>query len=126
MLKIDLYPSQTKEEIAYAIGIRKKNNSNPRYYLDGICHPKMIDYLIDNKILEPSLVASTLKCFTLNVIDTYDACDAQVIRGGISLQEIDYNLKLKNILIFMFWGKLWILMVNVEVIICFMHLHVES
>ena len=56
----------------------------------------MIDYLIDNKILEPSLVASTLKCFTLNVIDTYDVCDAQVIRGGISLQEIDYNLKLKN------------------------------
>lgn len=95
-LKIDLLPSSSKDEIIYAINRRKEINNNPHYYLDGICHPKMIEYLIDNKITEPDKVALSLKCFNLDVIGTYDISDAQVVRGGISLSEIGFDLRLKK------------------------------
>jgi flavoprotein family protein len=96
LLKIDLYPGASKEEIEYALNVRKRANNDPHYYLDGICHPKMIDYLIKNKITDPALVSGLLKCFILTTKSTYDIPDAQVLRGGISLEEVSSSLSLKK------------------------------
>lgn len=95
-LTLDLMQNSSVEEISYKLNLRKKVNSDPKYYLDGICHPKMISYLIKNNILEPSVVAKMLKSFKISILDTYDFKNAQVLKGGIDISEVNLNLSLKN------------------------------
>ena len=95
-LELDLMQGSSYEEITYKLNLRKSYNSDPRYYLDGICHPRMIEYLIKNNILNPEDVAKTLKAFKVTILDTYDFKNAQVLKGGISVDELNNNLSLKK------------------------------
>ena len=56
----------------------------------------MIDYLISEKITNPEDVIYNLKNFKINILDTYDESNAQVLKGGISVDEINSDFSLKK------------------------------
>ncbi len=95
-MSFDFYPAVSKEELAYKIGARYNINADPNYYLAGVCHEKMIQYLKKKNILEPNAVAKTLKDFRIKITSLYEMKDAQICRGGVCLDEILSNMSLKK------------------------------
>lgn len=95
-LKIDLLPATSKEDILLKINKRKEESSDPNYYLTGICHNKLKEYLIKNNITKPEDVSKVLKEFIINVNGLYSLEEAQVARGGIELSELSKNLSLNK------------------------------
>ena len=95
-LTLDLLEGYEPNELIFRINQRKKENDNPRYYLSGVCHPKMIEYLISERITNPEDVIYNLKNFKITILDTYDESNAQVLKGGISVDEINSDFSLKK------------------------------
>ncbi len=96
IMTFDFYPSVSKEELAYKLNARYNTSCNPDYYLAGICHENMIKYLKNKNILKPNAVAMLLKQFTIKIKEPYEMKNAQVSRGGVSLDEVNDNLSLRK------------------------------
>lgn len=95
-LVLDFLPHIQILDLMNNLSNQKKVNNNPVYYLSTICHPKMRDYLIKNNLTDVKSVACLLKAFRIGINDVYGFKDAQVLKGGISLEEINGNFSLKK------------------------------
>lgn len=85
-----------KTELVESMKVRASKNKDPRYYLAGALHPKMIDFLIKKDITNILEVADFLQDFRLDIKGLYDMELAQVALGGIKLEEINEDFSLKK------------------------------
>lgn len=83
-------------ELIKAINLRYQKNKDPKYFLAGAFHPKLINYLISNNIIEPKEIAHLMQNFKLEIKSVYDMENAQVALGGVVLDEVNSNLSLKK------------------------------
>ena len=83
-------------EFKYKLSTRFNISNDPNYYLSGILHPTLIRYLIKENIIEINNIIDFLTHLDINAIDTYSLKEAQVSKGGISIEEIDDSFKLNK------------------------------
>ena len=93
-ISIDLLPNISKEEMIYNINLRMKKNNNLDYYLESVFHPQLIEYLKKKKFNQPEKIIDYLSNYNPEIIDTYSIKEAQVLKGGIDVSEIDSNFNL--------------------------------
>ncbi len=95
-LRINLLPNIDLNELFYKIENRKKENTNPNYYLEPIFHNQIISYLVKKNILDTKDIIGLLSNFNPLIRSTYDIKDSQVLKGGIDVSEIDDDFRLKK------------------------------
>lgn len=83
-IKIDLLPMYSKKEVEQLLQSRKETYGS--YYLEGIFPLKLANVLASLKELD-------LKELTFDVIDTLDFSKAQVMSGGLDLDEVNEDLE---------------------------------
>lgn len=91
-ISIDFLPEHSKEEIIDMLNKRKKNFKEriPEDFLTGIFHRKLSEAILKiSDINKHSEIAENIKDFKLKIKGVGDENQAQVTRGGISLDEID-------------------------------------
>ena len=93
-IKLDL--KYDLNELKYTLKRRASINQDPHYFLAGSLHPRLIDYLIKNKITQIDAIIALLADFRLDIRSTYEAKFAQAMRGGIDLSEINDDFSLKK------------------------------
>lgn len=86
-ISIDLLPMYTKKEVATMMEERKKKY--PGGYLAGIFNNKLASVLEVLRDVD-------LKDWRLEVVATNDYSQAQVMHGGVSLEQVDQNLQSKQ------------------------------
>lgn len=93
-IKLDL--KYDLNELKYTLKRRASINQDPHYFLAGSLHPRLIDYLIKNKITQIDDIIALLADFRLDIRSTYEAKFAQAMRGGIDLSQINDDFSLKK------------------------------
>lgn len=93
---LNLLPNIELNEFIYKANLRKKINPSIDYFLSGLIHPTLINYLKKENITDIEKIVEILTNFDVKVISTYSMKEAQVSKGGIDLEEIDYNFKIKK------------------------------
>lgn len=93
-IKLDL--KYDLNELKYTLKRRASINQDPHYFLAGSLHPRLIDYLIKNKITQIDAIIALLADFRLDIRSTYEAKFAQAMRGGIDLSQINDDFSLKK------------------------------
>ncbi len=93
---LNLLPNIEISEFKFKASLRKKINSNIEYFLSGLIHPTLINYLKKENILDIDEIVERLTNFDVKVVSTYSMKEAQVSKGGIDISEIDDNFKLKK------------------------------
>ena len=86
VVKLDLLPHLNEKEVETLLNQRKKQFGH--YYLEAIFNHKLAEVLNENKI--------DLKNLQFEIKDVKSSQFAQVMQGGISLEEIDNSLQLKK------------------------------
>lgn len=84
-ISLDLLEEYDELELKDLLKRRKENFGN--YYLEGIFNDKLAQVLIN---------VENLKDVRFKIVDTYDYRKAQVISGGVSLEEINDHLEVKK------------------------------
>ncbi len=93
---LNLLPNIEINEFKFKASSRKKINSNIEYFLSGLIHPTLINYLKKENILDIDKIVERLTNFDVKVVSTYSMKEAQVSKGGIDISEIDDNFKIKK------------------------------
>ncbi len=93
---LNLLPNIELNEFIYKANLRKKINPSIDYFLSGLIHPTLIQYFKKENITDIEKIVEILTNFDVKVISTYSMKEAQVSKGGIDLEEIDDNFKLKK------------------------------
>lgn len=81
-ISLDLLPEMSKQELVSFLEKRKEQFGN--YYLEGIFNDKLAKVLINVK---------NLKDIRFQIIETFDYTKAQVMSGGVSLDEVNEDLE---------------------------------
>lgn len=95
-ISLNLLPNIEINEFIYKANLRKKINPNIEYFLSGLIHTTLINYLKKDNINDIDKIVEKLTNLDVKVISTYSMKEAQVSKGGIDINEIDDNFKLKK------------------------------
>ena len=93
-ISMDFFDDMSEEELVYFIENRKKKGYN--HFYDGLIHSKLSLYLEKLNLTSSSQMVQSLKDMRLKVTGLRDFENAQVMKGGLSLHEVDSSLELKK------------------------------
>lgn len=93
-LEIDMFDDYSEEEL-YAL-IEQRINKNYQHFYEGLVNTKMAAYLEKKNLRSPAQIVKVLKHFHLQVVGLRDESFAQVLKGGLSLNEVDDDLQIKK------------------------------
>jgi hypothetical protein len=93
-LEIDMFDDYNEKELYKLIVFRQKEGYN--HFYDGLVNTKLSHFLEKKGLTNPRDIVNMLKHFELNVISLRDETYAQVMKGGLSLEEVNSSLNLKK------------------------------
>lgn len=93
-LSIDFFDQEDEKNLRELIALRLQKDYN--HFYDGLCHTKIAAYFETLSLTSVKDIVSHLKDFRLHVTGIRSAQYAQVMKGGLSLKEVNENLELKK------------------------------
>lgn len=93
-LEIDFFDEEDEKNLTEYIELRSNKGYN--HFYDGLLHSKIASYFEKMSNQSVSHIVHQLKHFRLNVIGLRSYETAQVMKGGLSLKEVDENLSIKK------------------------------
>lgn len=93
-LSIDFFCEKDENNLREYIELRQKKAYNHVY--DGLFHTKLVEYFQKQQWRSASQIVSQLKDFRLQITGLRSYETAQVMKGGLSLKEVDHDLQLKK------------------------------
>lgn len=92
-LSIDFFDEQDKDNLQEYIELRLNKGYN--HFYDGLLNSKISSYFETFQYCKSDEIVSLLKEFRLKITGLQSYENAQVMKGGLSLQEVDYDLQIK-------------------------------
>ena len=93
-ISLDLFDEYNEKDLYNYIESRQKKDYN--HFYDGIINSKLSSYFESLHLTSTKDIVCQLKDMRLKVIGLKDYQTAQVMKGGLSLQEVDNNLQIKK------------------------------
>lgn len=93
-ISLDLFDEYNDKDLYIYIESRRKKDYN--HFYDGIINSKLSTYFESLHLTSTKDIVRQLKDMRLKVIGLKDYQTAQVMKGGLSLQEVDNNLQMKK------------------------------
>lgn len=93
-LQIDLFDSFSEEEMSKLV--IHQLNQKYEHFFDGLVHQKLSRYFEKMNCNRSEEYVQLLKHWTLDIKDISDYRNAQVMKGGLSLEEVHNDLSLKK------------------------------
>lgn len=122
-LSIDFFDELDEKQLREYIELRQRKGYN--HFYDGLLNHKLSVYFEKKNVHDVQKMIMLLKRFELEITGLRSYETAQVMKGGLSLEEVNDLLEIKNIHICMQWEKFSMLMDYVEDIICILHFQVH-
>lgn len=91
-LEIDMFDDYSEKEL-YQL-IEKRLNEDYNHFYDGLVNNKLASYLEKKNLKSSKEIVKALKHFKLDVIGLRDECFAQVLKGGLALEEVNSDLEI--------------------------------
>lgn len=93
-LSIDFFDQEDEKNLYDLIELRLQKGYN--HFYDGLCHTKIAAYFETLSLTSTEQIVSCLKDFRLKITGIRSSQNAQVMKGGLSLQELDEHLEIKK------------------------------
>lgn len=93
-ISLDLFDEETSSKLYDFLELRKQQGYN--HFYDGMVNSKIATYFESLHLESTSKIVKQLKDMRLKVVDLKGYETAQVMKGGLSLQEVDQQLKIKK------------------------------
>lgn len=93
-LSIDFFDEEDAKKLYEYIELRRKKGYN--HFYDGLLNSKISLYFEKQALNSTQEIVSMLKDFRLHITGLRSYESAQVMKGGLSLNELDHNLELKK------------------------------
>ena len=93
-LSIDFFDEEDAKKLYEYIELRRKKGYN--HFYDGLLNSKISIYFEKQALNSTQEIVSMLKDFRLHITGLRSYESAQVMKGGLSLNELDHNLELKK------------------------------
>lgn len=91
-LEIDMFDDYSEKELFKMIDERLNQDYN--YFYDGLVNNKLASFLEKRNLKTTKDIVNALKHFKVEVIGLRDESYAQVLRGGLALEEVDSSLEI--------------------------------
>lgn len=92
ILEIDMFDDYTDKELYQFIEHRLKEDYI--HFYDGLVNNKMARYLEKKKLKTSKEIVNALKHFKIQIIGLRDETHAQVLKGGLALEEVSKDLEI--------------------------------